>query len=81
MNSFKKFKQIIKISYNCRTTVLNAWNNPNNIIKPNIKNTDEEDEKIIKELSEYNTNDDTQKYFIPIKYNLKKYNSSLNYSE
>ena len=71
--------KLIEISYNRRTTVLNTWNNPNNIIKPNIKNTDDEDEKIIKELSEYNTKDDIQNYFIQIEDNFEEYDSDSDF--
>jgi len=67
--------KLIEISYNRRATVLNTWNNPTNIIKPNIKNNDEEDEKMIKELSEYNTKDDTLNYFMTMNDNLEEYNS------
>jgi hypothetical protein len=73
--------KLIEISYNLRATVLNTWNNPKNIIKPNIKNTDDEDEKIIKELSEYNTQDESLNYFIMMKDNLEEYNSESEDSE
>ena len=45
-------------------------------MKPNISNTDDEDEKILKELKEYDTEDHTLNYFISIKDNFEEYDSS-----
>ena len=55
--------KLIEISYNCRHTVLNTWDNPNHSIKPNNIIDDNE---LLKEIQKYDTSCDT-------KYNL--YNS------
>ena len=55
--------KLIEISYNCRYTVLNTWDNPNHSIKPNNIIDDNE---ILKEIQKCDTSCDT-------KYNL--YNS------
>ncbi len=49
--------KLIEISYNCRHTVLNTWDNPNHNIKPNNIIDDNE---LLKEIQKYDTSCDTK---------------------
>ena len=64
--------KLIEISYNCRHTVLNTWDNPNPNPNHNIKpNNIIDDNKLLKEIQKYDTSCDT-------KYNLYNSESELN---
>jgi len=68
--------KLIEISYNRRETVLNTWDDKKNTIKPNLKLSDEE---ILKQIKNCDTgaNNNKNKYFSAIpKYDNSDSNSN-----